>query len=407
MHPAPTATLADTYDEAEFWSDILRVTNGDTSPELARLMINNSSGLLQWLVDQGVYFQPSLSGTLSLERTNAFFLGGGCALMNTLYRVAESAGVEVFYDAEVTDLQIEAGSFVSADVAVAGNTQRISASALIAASGGFQANLAWLQHAWGPAAENFIVRGTPYNDGKLLRLLTDKGIHTIGDPAQCHAIAVDARAPKFDGGIVSRLDCVPLSIVVNTTARRFYDEGEDFWPRRYAIWGRLIAQQPDGIAFSIYDAKVAEAFMPTAYPPFKAGSIEALAGALDLPDGQLVAEVEAYNRSVVPGSFDAQSLDDCHTEQLPISKSHWAQTIDEPPFYGYPLRTGITFTYLGVKVDATARVIAQDGDSSPNIFAAGEIMAGNILGQGYCAGTGMTIGGVFGRIAGDQAACLR
>ncbi len=61
----------------------------------------------------------------------------------------------------------------------------------------------------------------------------------VGDPRGCHAVALDARAPKFDGGIVTRLDSVPFGIVVNQQVKRFYDEGEDFWPKRYAIWGKL------------------------------------------------------------------------------------------------------------------------------------------------------------------------
>jgi tricarballylate dehydrogenase len=91
------------------------------------------------------------------------------------------------------------------------------------------------------------------------------------------------------------------------------------------------------------------------------------------------------------------------TEGLTPPKSHWARPLDTPPYYGYPLRPGITFTYLGVRVNERAQVVMQDDRPAPNIFAAGEIMAGNILGQGYMAGFGMTIGTVFGRIAGKEA----
>ena len=118
------------------------------------------------------------------------------------------------------------------------------ARSVVVASGGFQANLAWLKEAWGPAAENFLIRGTPYEQGTMLRNLISKGVATVGDPTQGHAVAIDARAPKFDGGIATRLDCVPFSIVVNRDAQRFYDEGEDLWPKRYAIWGRLVAHSP-------------------------------------------------------------------------------------------------------------------------------------------------------------------
>jgi tricarballylate dehydrogenase len=123
-----------------------------------------------------------------------------------------------------------------------------------------------------------------------------------------------------------------------------------------------------------------------------------------LPADALERTVADFNRSVAPGIFDPQVLDDCRTEGLTPPKSHWAQPIDTPPFLGYPLRPGITFTYLGVEVNESARVRMSDGSYCRNVVAAGEIMAGNILGKGYLAGLGMTIGTVFGRIAGKEAA---
>jgi tricarballylate dehydrogenase len=237
----------------------------------------------------------------------------------------------------------------------------------------------------------------------MLRVLLDKGAKPVGDPRQCHAVAIDARAPKFDGGIVTRLDCVSFGIVVNKHARRFYDEGEDFWPKRYAIWGRLVAQQPEQIAYSIIDAKSIDLFMPSVFPPIEADSIGELAEELELDPAALETTVEKFNAAVQPGSFDPEELDTCATRDLEPPKTHWARSLDTPPFYGYPLRPGITFTYLGVTVNQRAQVMMQDDTPSTNIFAAGEIMAGNILGQGYMAGFGMTIGTVFGRIAGKEA----
>jgi tricarballylate dehydrogenase len=285
-----------------------------------------------------------------------------------------------------------------------GQEAPVKGRALVVAAGGFEANIEWLREAWGSAADNFIIRGTPYNTGRILRMMLDAGAGSIGDPSQCHAIAVDARAPRFDGGIVTRLDSLPFGIVVNRHAERFYDEGEDAWPKRYAIWGRLIAAQPDQIAFSIVDAKASGTFMPSVFPPKAAGSIRELAGMLDLPADRLDATVAAFNRAVRPGTFNHAVLDDCRTEGLTPPKSHWAQRIDTPPFWGYPLRPGITFTYLGLKVDESARVVMTNGVPAANIYAAGEIMAGNILRKGYIAGIGMTIGTVFGRIAGEAAA---
>ena len=259
--------------------------------------------------------------------------------------------------------------------------------------------------AWGPAAKNFLIRGTPYNEGHVLEALMNHDVATVGDPAQCHAVAIDARAPRFDGGIVSRLDCVPFSIVVNRDGQRFYDEGEDFWPKRYAIWGRLVARQADQIAYACIDSKVTGNFIPSVFPAIQADTLVELAATLGLPETEFTRTVTEYNNAVRQGTYDPTTLDNCTTGGLEINKSHWALAIDEPPFFAYPLRPGITFTYLGVKVDAQARVQMTDGQPVDNLYAAGEIMAGNILGQGYCAGTGMTIGGVFGCIAGAQASC--
>ena len=192
--------------------------------------------------------------------------------------------------------------------------------------------------------------------------------------------------------------------MVNKHAERFYDEGEDFWPKRYAIWGRLVASQPDQTAYSIIDSKSVGLFMPSVFPPIAADSIVELATKLELDPTALQATVTAFNKTILPCKFDSMALDDCETHGLTPPKSHWARPLDTPPFYGYPLRPGITFTYLGVTVDERAQVIMQDDRPASNIFAGGEIMAGNVLGQGYLAGFGMTIGTVFGRIAGKEAA---
>jgi tricarballylate dehydrogenase len=404
MHTEPLDTLTDAYPEEEYWQDLLKVTGGLTNERLARMAIQHTEKHLPWMKQHGVRFQAPLGGTLHLARTNAFFLGGGKALVNAYYRSAEALGVEVSYDTEVVELSMKDGHFESATVMRHGMEHEIRAKAVVAASGGFESNLAWLREAWGPPADNFIVRGTPYNMGRVLKLLLAKGARQVSDPTQGHCVAIDARSPKFDGGIVTRVDAVSLGIVVNKNAERFYDEGEDFWPKRYAIWGRLVAGQPDQIGFSIIDAKSMGKLMPPVFPPLKAPTIADLARLLKLDPNALDKTVADFNAAVRPGTFDHTILDDCSTSGLAPPKTHWARRIDTPPFYGYPLRPGITFTYLGVAIDEKARMLMQHGTPARNIFAAGEIMAGNVLGKGYLAGIGMAIGTTFGRIAGAEAA---
>ena len=405
MHDAPQDVLVESYPEEEYWQDLLKVTGGATDEHLARLVIRESSACRPWMQKHGVRFQPSLSGALHTARTNAFFMGGGKALVNAYYRSAEHLGVAIRYDAPVHRLELRDGVFVAAFV----GEERIEARACVLAAGGFESNREWLRKAWGVngrgehPADNFLIRGTRFNTGTVLRFMMDAGADTVGDPTQAHMVAIDARAPLYDGGICTRIDCVSLGVVVNRDAERFHDEGEDFWPKRYAIWGRLVAQQPGQVAYSIIDAKAVGRFMPPVFPGATADNLPALARALGLDESRFMRTVGGYNAACKPGAFDHTRLDDCVTQGLAPPKSHWARPIDTPPFFGYPLRPGVTFTYLGLKVDETTAV-RFGGRPSPNLFVAGEMMAGNVLGKGYTAGVGMSIGTAFGRIAGTEAA---
>ncbi len=404
MHTAPTSVLTEQYLEDEYWDDLLRVTGGQTDEHLARLTIRATQDALPFMERCGVRFQPSLTGTLNLSRTNAFFLGGGKALLNAYYAAAARLGVAVLYDTEVTGISLDDGFVRKLTVTSKGFPLEVRAKVVIASSGGFQANIEWLKQGWGEAAENFLIRGTPYAKGVVLKSLLGQGVASVGDPTQCHAVAIDGRSPKFDGGIATRLDCVPFSVVVNKHGDRFYDEGQDVWPKRYAIWGRLVAQQPDQVAYSIIDSRSERLFMPSVFPAIKAASIGELAAKLGLDPAAIEDTISRFNAACQPGAFDSSGLDGVHTEGLDPPKTNWARPIAEPPFIGYPLRPGITFTYLGVKVNDRAQVIMDDGRPAANLFASGEIMAGSILGQGYLAGFGMAIGTVFGRIAGQEAA---
>lgn len=405
MHDAPQDVLLDAYPEEEFWQDLYKVTQGKTNEALARLVIRESASCRTWMRQHGVHFQPPLSGTLHLSRTNAFFMGGGKALVNAYYRSAHALGVEIRYQSPVERMEINQGRFVAAWV----GQERIEANTCVLAAGGFESNREWLRAVWGQnergewPADNFAIRGTRFNQGLVLKALMDAGADVVGDPSQSHCVAVDARAPLYDGGICTRIDCVSLGIVVNRHAERFYDEGEDFWPKRYAIWGRLVAQQPEQIAYSIIDSQALGRFMPPVFAGAKAHTLSALAQQLKLDAARLEQTVALYNQACQSGHFDHTVLDDCHTTGLTPAKTHWALPLNKPPFYGYPLKPGITFTYLSLKVDQQAAVHFS-GTPSPNLFVAGEMMAGNILGQGYTAGVGMTIGTVFGRIAGASAA---
>lgn len=393
------------YTVDEMLADLRGVTGDDLDEDFARLAIQGSREAPAWMTDQGVRWQPALRGTLQLARTNRFFLGGGKALLNTYYQRAAALGVAIGYEMRVERFEL-VGDHVAAVVARDrhGAERVIPCNAVVVASGGFEANLEWLGRYWGEAADHYVIRGTPHNDGNVLAALLEAGASARGNERGFHAVAVDARSPRFDGGIVTRVDSVPFGIVVNRHCERFYDEGEDIWPKRYATWGGLIARQPGQVAYSIFDSKPWGHFIPPLYPPYHGSTICELADALGIDSEALTRTVESFNRAAHDdGAAFSGERDGRCTSGLAIPKSNWAITIDRPPYYAYPLRPGITFTYLGVAIDERARVL-RNGSAFDNLFAAGEIMAGNILRTGYLAGFGMTIGTVFGRIAGAEAA---
>ncbi len=353
----------------------------------------------------GVRWQPALRGTLALQNTNHFFLGGGTALANLYYRIAGRSGITVLYDAKVNDFDLTHADCARLAVLRDGCTHVVTTRSVVVACGGFESNLAWLETLWGEAARNYIIRGTPHNDGTVLSRLLDLGAASVGDPRAFHAVAVDARAPVFDGGIVTRIDCIPFGIVVNRNGERFADEGADIWPKRYASWGSLIASQPGQIAYAVIDSAARHRFIPPPYPPIEAATIDSLANELGLSPAALVRTVANFNAHVSgETTLDLRRPDGIAAAGVDPPKTNWAARIEEPPFFAFPVKAGITFTYMGLMVDEAARVLDTDGRPMHGLFAAGEIMAGNVLTTGYLAGFGMTIGTVFGRIAGQGAA---
>lgn len=410
VHGADSAWNTGAYTRDEVWKDLGSVGTGPNNVELARLTVDESESVPGWMVAHGGRFQRPLAGTLHLGRTNTFFLGGGKALINSYYRTIEKTGIPVLYEAMVTDLEFDGLRCTGVVTQVEGQERTFRGKSVVCAAGGFEANIEWLQRYWGDAALNYHIRGTRLNDGTVLKLLLDAGANQEGEERGFHAVALDARSLKFDSGIATRTDSIPFGIVLNKEAKRFYDEGEDVWPKRYAIWGKNLALQTDQLGFAIWDSKMLGEFLPPMYGSFSANTIEDLVVQFkqfaELDPSQAAATVAEYNAGVPADAarrFDPAVLDGVASTATP-PKSNWAMPIDTPPFYGIPLRPGITFTYLGVQVGRDARIQRTDGSQFDNVFAAGEIMSGNILSSGYMAGFGMTIGTVWGRIAGREAA---
>jgi tricarballylate dehydrogenase len=391
VHDAPTPFSPGTYSEAEFLTELSRIAGDRFDPLPCRRLVAGSASLVPWLAAHGVPFQRAGDGLLPHSRRTSFLFGGGKTMLNRLYAAAERLGVDIAYDTRATGLTVTDGRIDSVDLA----TGRLHPGAVVLCCGGAQADIAALRPAGGLASDGLILRGTPYSDGALLRGLIAQGVATAGDPGVCHLVAVDARSPPTDGGIATRVLGIPAGIVVDRSGRRFHDEGGDTGPTRYAVWGRKVAEQPGQCAWLILDSAVETGAPPPLFPPLTATTLPALAERTGIGAEALMATVTAFNAAVRPGGL---------TAGLDPPKTRHARTLAVPPFFAMPIRPGMTFTCFGVKVDEHARVLLAGDTPVANLFAAGMAMAPNVLGTGYLAGAGLTIGAVFGRIAGAAAA---
>jgi tricarballylate dehydrogenase len=401
-HDGPTPYVPGEYGEEAFFRDLVRVTRGATDERLARLLIRGSATIAAWLDDNGVHLQERRHGPLPYSRRTAFFLGGGKAMVNALYATAARLGVAIGYDSKVVGIDFDDDRACEVSIHHDRTIARIVARAVVVCAGGHQANLDWLRRDIGAAADGFMVRGTPYATGSVLRLLLDAGVKPAGNPCRCHLVAVDARGPKFDGGIVTRITAIPHGIVVDRNGLRFHDEREDAGRTHYARWGARIADRPDQIAFLILDANGLARALPAALPPIGADTVAMLAAKLQLDPIALEGTVRSFNQAIA--TTGDLSPAGCRARGRDPGKSDTAAALAVAPFFAYPLRPGITFTHFGVAVDDRMRVVRNDDRAADGMFAAGMIIAANVLGEGYLAGLGVTISTVSGRLAGEAAA---
>ncbi|ALK09528.1 FAD-dependent tricarballylate dehydrogenase TcuA [Blastochloris viridis] len=378
MHAGPTELMPGAYDEAAFLADLDRVTEGAHDAGVASRLIRASADIPAWLAGCGVAFQRP-GGSLPPSRKTAYFLGGGKAVVNALYAEAARCGVAVWHEAEVTGLAAEHG--LAIEVRRDGQTHAVRPAAAVAAAGGHQSDLAWLARDFGPAAARFAIRGTPFDTGRVLRVLLDLGARPAGAAGRGHLVAVDARGPKFDGGIVTRVEAIPFGLVVDRAGRRLDDESADPARTHFAKWGRLLAERGDAVL--ILDADGERQAPVAALAPIRAATLAELAGCVGIEPSALVAAAAAFN-----------------------ARADRPAGLIVPPFAAIPMCPGLTFTHFGVAVDQTMQVTMTSGAALPGVFAAGAIMAAAMLGRGYLAGLGLTIAVASGRIAGEAAARL-
>jgi tricarballylate dehydrogenase len=407
------------YGESAFMNDMARVTEYRADPDLVEALVTRSFATLKWMMTQGVRFLP-IYGRQAFKVNDRFKFwggltievsGGGPGLIEALFTAADAAGIEVRYQTRaVALLTSSTGAIEGVRVRRGGRTSDISASAVVLASGGFQANTEWRTRYLGPGWDLAKVRGTRFNTGDGIRMALDSGAIPFGNWSGCHAVGWDRNAPEFGDLAVGdgfQKHSYPFGIMVNAEGRRFVDEGADFRNYTYASYGQVILRQPHQFAWQIFDSKVThllrDEYRIRQVTKVIAGDIDELAAKLDGVDArQLLKTVEEYNRSVRTDIPFDPNVKDGRRADLPIPKSNWANLIDEPPYAAYQVTCGITFTFGGLRIDHDGCVIDTEGQRLSGLYACGELVGG-LFYFNYPGGTGLTSGAVFGRIAGTSA----
>lgn len=411
----PAAVCIPPYSDDDYYHDLMAVTQGEADPELARTLVEESFGTLQWLKTLGVEFELNPKQTVRVGDSWYYPPGGPIqvkgggeseSLSAALFAQVEAKGVHVIYEARVRELlSSDNGGVIGVELDDAGGPRTVLSKAVVLASGGFEADAEMRKLYLGPEWERAKVRGTPYNTGDGIRLAFKVGADKAGDWKGAHAGMIDSRAPDVLSNNRAVRRSFPHGVIVNTDGKRFFDEGEDFEPLLYAKLGRAVLQQPGGIAFQIFDQKVRDLLSPYYKEATRvvASSLKDLAVQLQIAPEALEQTIEEFNRSIADVPFNPGIKDGKCTRGITPPKSNWAQALDSPPFMAFPGVCGITFTFGGVRINPKAEVLNTSGNSIPGLYAAGEV-TGGLLYHHYPLGASFMNAAVFGRIAGEHAA---
>ena len=415
------AMVVNPYTEDDFYDDLMRVAEDLADPDLALLVVRESQATVRWMKARGIRWIP-MFGRQAYKIDGKFHfwggivleaVGGGPGLIEMAYESAAKAGIEVRFETKVMRVVTDdRGGVTGVIVRTANGLETIPAGAVVLASGGFEANVEMRTRYLGPNWDMARVRGTPYNTGDGIRMALEIGAQPWGHWSGCHSVQWDLNAPWHGDRKVGdnfQKHSYPVGIIVNIHGRRFVDEGADFRNYTYVKYGKEVIQQPRRAAFQIFDQKVVhllrEEYRIREVTKAEASTLEELARKLEIDVDGFVRTVREYNAAVQPGAFNPAVKDGKGTKDLTPPKSNWAQPIDTPPYLGYAVTTGISFTFGGLRITSEAQVIDCEQHPIPGLYACGELVGG-LFYNNYPGGAGLMAGSVFGRLAGRSAATV-
>ena len=412
------STDVGSYPQATFYSDVMRLTEGLSDPEMVQLLVSQSYPVMMWMKDQGVPWILAYGRQAFTQNGVLRFWGGlvvesvgaGKGLSDRLFELVERAGVETLYQTKLTALTADRrGRVVGATVRDTDGYREIDAKSVVLACGGFEANPEMRARYLGAGWELAKVRGTQFNTGDGIRAALDIGAQPFGHWSGCHAVAWDLNAPPYGDRNIADLfqkHSYQFGLIVNVEGKRFVDEGADFRNYTYAKYGREILYQPQRAAFQLFDDKTKHLLRDEYSIPqasvVRASTIGELADGLGIQREALEHTVAEYNGAIQPGEFDPTALDGKRTAGIEPPKSNWALPLDTPPYAGFAVTCGITFTFGGLRIDSRGQVLDTEDAKIPGLYAAGELVGG-LFYVNYPGGAGLMAGAVFGRLAGTSA----
>ncbi len=336
--------------------------------------------------------------------------GGGLAVVNALHGYIEKYDdAEVHYETEAVRLSLSDEGRVNGVVVRGpdGLLKTMTADSVVLASGGFEGNPEMLTQYVGENAVDLplIAPGIRYNRGAGIRMAMDIGAGTAGQFDGIHSDLVDTRTGTPDAVIWAH----NYGIVVNEDCERFYDEGEDYLFASFEKIAHDTWRYQNQKSYFVTDSPVMEHFRgswvyeTTDVPPEEADTIRELAGKLGLDPEKLEATVNEFNAACDRETeFNTAIMDGKSATGIEPPKSNWANPIEKPPFYGFPMTANLTFTYGGIKTDTEARVLSTNGVPIPGLYAAGEMTG--LYYHEYPPATSVLRSLTFGRIAGTNVA---
>ena len=403
------------YESADYCEDVMRATEYLADKKLTTVLAAESYPTVRWLKEMNVKWRLSARSGHSIKvgEKIRFPAGrvisvkdGGQGLVETLFQTAENKGLDILYEAKALSILFDKKQTISGiRIQTNEGVMDFQTRSVVLASGGFEANAEMRAKYLGSGWDMVKVRGSRYNTGETLKLALAVGAQGAGQWSGCHAVLLNANAPDVEA-VHEQMFSYPYGIMVDIDGRRFVDEGEDVYNRTYGKLGREVLRLPSKMAFQIFDQKVVH-LLRSEYKQdsaVSADSIESLGRQLPSFNWEnLVKTIKQFNEAVQEGQFNPSRKDSKHTQNITPAKSNWAQRLDSPPYYAYPVTCGITFTFGGLRITEKAEVCDTEDKLIRGLFAAGEITGGSFY-HNYPGGSALTKGAVFGKIAGFGAA---